>query len=213
MGEDLPISGLPAAGTLTGTELFATVQNSTTKYTTLSSMLTSMGNNYGLYSQTQSSTPITNTIVESSLLGAGLGTLSVPANGFKVGDSFHATLTGHISSVNNHKLQIKVKANSVILVDTGAITLAGTINKHWKLEIYFTIRAIGGSGVATIVSGGNFMYIKDASTNFEGTLFSTETSTGFDTTVQNTLEITGQWDTSSTSDSIYSDVFILNKTF
>jgi hypothetical protein len=169
--------------------------------------------NYGLYAQTASSTPVTNTTAETSLLDGGVGTLTVPANGFNVGDSFHAILSGHISSVNNHTLRIRIKADGVALADTGVITLAGSTNRHWKLEVYFTVRVLGTSGTAKIATAGTFMYTKDASTSFEGTNFSTETATGFDTTVANTLVITAQWGTASTGDSIYSEIFTLNKTY
>jgi hypothetical protein len=169
--------------------------------------------NVGLYAQTASSTPVTNTTTETSLLDGGVGTLSVPANTFKVGDSFHAILSGHISSVNNHTLRIRIKSNGTTLADTGSITMAGSTNKHWKLEVYFTVRVLGGSGTAKIATAGTFMYTKDASNAFEGTNFSTETSTGFDTTVNNTLVITAQWGTANTGDSIYSEIFTLNKTY
>jgi hypothetical protein len=115
--------------------------------------------------------------------------------------------------VNNHTLRIRIKANSIVLADTSAITMAGTTSKHWKLEVYFTVRTLGASGVASIATGGTFMYTKNASTNFEGTNFSTETTTGFDTTINNTLTITAQWGTANTGDSIYSEIFTLNKTF
>ena len=166
-----------------------------------------------LYTQTNSSTPITNTITETSLLDGGLGTLTVPANMFKVGDSFHAVATGHISSVNNHTLQIRIKTDGIVLADTGVIIMAGSTNKHWKLEVEFTVRAIGTSGVTKIATGGIFFYTKDASNSFEGTNFSTETTTGFDTTVSNTLDITAQWGTANAGDSIYSEIFTLNKTY
>lgn len=168
---------------------------------------------YGLYTQTASSTPVTNTTTETSLLDGGVGTLTVPANGFKVGDSFHAILTGYISSVNNHTLRIRIKTDGIVLADTGVITMAGATNRHWKLEIYFTVRTLGASGVASIATGGTFMYTKNASTNFEGTNFSTETTTGFDTTISNTLSITAQWGTANAGDSIYSEIFTLNKTY
>ena len=168
---------------------------------------------YGLYTQTASSTPVTNTSTETSLLDGGVGTLTVPANGFKVGDSFHAILTGYISSVNNHTLTIRIKAGSVVLATTGSITMAATTDRHWKLEVYFTVRTLGVSGVASIATGGTFMYTKNASTNFEGTNFSTETTTGFDTTISNTLSITAQWGQTNTGDSIYSEIFTLNKTY
>jgi hypothetical protein len=169
--------------------------------------------NFGLYSQTESSTPVTNTTTETSLIGGGVGTLSVPANGFKVGDSFHAILSGHISSVNNHTLRIRIKSDGTVLADTGSITMAGSTGKHWKLEVYFTVRVLGGSGTAKIATAGTFMYTKDASNAFEGTNFSTETSTGFNTTVDNRLVITAQWGSADTRDSIYSEIFTLNKTY
>jgi hypothetical protein len=166
-----------------------------------------------LYTQTASSTPVSNTTTETSLLDGGLGSLSIPADGFNVGDSFHAILTGYISSVNNHNLTIRIKAGSVVLATTGSITMAGATGRHWKLEVYFTVRTLGASGVASIATGGTFMYTKNASTNFEGTNFSTETTTGFDTTISNTLAITAQWGTANAGDSIYSEIFTLNKTY
>ena len=166
-----------------------------------------------LYTQTNSSTPVTNTVVETSLLDGGLGTLTVPANMFKVGDSFRAVLTGHITCVNNHTLQIRIKTGNVALADTGVITLNGATDKHWRLEVDFIVREIGVSEVAKIATGGIFFYTKDASTSFEGTNFSKETTSGFDTTIDNTLSITVQWGTASTGDSIYSEIFTLNKTY
>ena len=115
---NLPISQLPAASTLDGTELFPTVQGGITKYTTLDAAKYIPGNNYGLFNQTGNSTPITNTLTESSLIDGGVGSLSVPANGFSVGDAFHAILTGHLSAVNNHTLRIRIKTGTVILADT-----------------------------------------------------------------------------------------------
>jgi hypothetical protein len=167
----------------------------------------------GLYAQTARSIPITNTTVETSLLDGGVGTLSVPANAFKVGDSFCAVLTGHISSLNNHTLHIRIKSDGVALADTGIITMPATTGKHWKLDIIFTIRAIGPAGTASIASGGSFLYNKNASNALEGVNFSTETSTVFDTTIANTLVITAQWGTANAGDSIYSELFTLTKTY
>ena len=167
----------------------------------------------GLYTQIGASTRITNTTVETSLLDGGVGTLSVPANGFKVGDSFFAIATGHISSVNNHTLRIRIKSDGVVLADTGIITMAAATNKHWKLDVYFTIRTLGGPGVASIATGGTFFYTRNASNSFEGTNFSTETFAGFDTTVSNTLVVTAQWGQANTGDIIYSELFTLTKTY
>jgi hypothetical protein len=166
-----------------------------------------------LYTQTNTSAPVVNTTSELSLLDGGEGTLTVPANMFKIGDSFRATLTGRISSINNHKLRIKVKTGGVILADTVDITMPATTSKNWKLEIDFTIRKIGIAGNASIVSGGLFLYNKDASNAFEGSAFSVVNNTTFDTTIDNTLSITAQWNNADPGDSIYSEIFTLNKTY
>ena len=210
---NLPISQLPSASALTGTEVFAAVQSGVTKQTDLSSIFTFSSNNYGLFNQTGSSTPVTNTLTETTLLDGGIGTLSVPANAFKKGDAYHAILTGTLSSQNNNTLEIRIKSNGALLADTGVLTMAGATNKNWKMEIYFSINEIGSAGSANISTGGTFMYTKDASLSFEGVNFSTQNSSTFDTTINNTLVITAQWGTASTNNSIYSQIFTLNKTY
>jgi len=211
---DLPISGLPTANLpLDGTELFATVQGGITKYSTLGNIKYIPGNSYGLFNQTDIGTTITNTTVESNLLSTGVGTLIVPANGFSIGDAFHTIVIGHISSINNHTLEIRIKSNDVVLADTGLINMATTTNKNWKLEVYFTIYNIGTAGVASISAGGTFMYVKDAANTFEGINFSDKNNTTFDTTIGNTLVITAQWGQTNPGDSIYSDIFTLTKTY
>jgi len=167
----------------------------------------------GLFSQTVNGPTVTNTTVESSILGTGVGSLSVPAGAFRVGDSFHVVVIGHLSSKNNDDLRIRVKSGAVILADTGFINMPGLTNKHFELNIDFTIRAIGGAGVASIASGGQFTYIKDASSNFEGVDFSVVNNTTFDTTVNNTLSITVEWNAADPLNSIYTEIVTLSKTY
>lgn len=167
----------------------------------------------GLFAQTANSTPITGTTVETTLLDGGVGSLTVPANFFKVGDSFVASLGGIISCVNNEDLQIRVKAGSVILGDTGLIRMGQCTNQHWDLQVRFTIRALGAAGVASIASFGQFTYSKDASSTYEGSDFSTINNTTFATTISNTLGITAQWSSNNAGNNIYSESFILTKIY
>ena len=167
----------------------------------------------GLFAQTANSTPITGTTTETTLIDGGVGALTVPANFFKVGDSFSVTMGGHISSVNNDDLQIRVKSGSVVLGDTGLINMPQCTDKHWNLEIRFTIRTIGAAGVASIASFGQFTYSKDASDTFEGEDYSTINNTTFDTTISNTLDITAQWSSNDAGNNIYSESFILTKIY
>jgi hypothetical protein len=168
----------------------------------------------GLFAQTENSTIITGTTTETTLINGGVGTLSVPANGFQVGDSFSAIMIGHLSCVGTATLHIRVKtASGILLADTGAINMDTATNKHWKLDINFTIRQLGAATVASIVSGGLFAYTKNSGLNFEGVNFSIVNNTTFDTTIDSTLVITAQWNTNNAGNSIYSELFTLNKTY
>ena len=210
---NLPISQLPLASIVTGSDVFAVVQGGTTKQTPLTAIIYSPGNNYGLFNQTGSSIPVTNTLVETSLLDGGVGTLTVPANGFQKGDAYKLSMTGHISSKNNDTLEIRIKANNILLADTGVITMPTTTNKDFSLDINFSIFNTGSAGVASIASGGKFLFSKDASNAFEGINFSIINSSSFNTTISNTLTITAQWGAADPLNSIFSEIVTLNKTF
>lgn len=168
---------------------------------------------YGLFAQTSDSVTVTNTITETSILGSGVGTLSVPPNGFSIGDSFLGRIVGHISSKNNDTIRIKVKSGAAILGDTGLITMPQTTNKHYTVDLNFTVRTIGAAGVASIVTGIVFTYSKDASNAFEGDDSSIINNTTFDTTSSNTLDVTVEWGTADALNSIYSEYFTLNKVY
>lgn len=210
---NLPISQLPAAAPLSGSELFATVQSGVTKYTTLSSITQVQGNNYGLFTQTGSSTPIAATTTSGSLLGAGAGSLSVPANGFRVGDAFQASFSGKISAQNNDTLQILVRSNGVVLSDTGVMSMSGVTSKSWRLDVDFAIHKTGAAGVAEISTAGVFQYRQNASNALIGEIFTSINSSSFDTTITNTLIVTAQWGSNNANNSIYSEFFLLKKVY
>jgi hypothetical protein len=169
---------------------------------------------YGLYSQTANSAIVTNTTTETTIIGTGVGTLTVPANGFTVGDSFRAVFGGVINAENNQTIIIKLKSGSVILLDSGLQNLgSAVIDDVWSLNVDFTIRQIGTAGVASIVSLGSFHYTKTNNASVQGFGFNVVNNTTFNTTINNTLDVTVQWGAASTGNNIYSDIFILNKTY
>lgn len=169
---------------------------------------------FGLFAQTGNSTPITGTTVETTLINGGVGTLSVPANGFQVGDSFRAVFGGVMNAANNQTIRVRVKAGSIVLLDSGVQSLTNSIiNDIWSLNIDFTIRQIGTAGVASICSLGTFHYLKTSNASTQGFAFNTINNTTFNTTIPNTLDVTVQWGSNNASNSIYSDVFVLNKTY
>jgi hypothetical protein len=169
--------------------------------------------NYGLFAQTADSVAVTGTTVETSLINGGVGTLSVPANAFSVGDSFEAVMGGILNVANNQTIRIRVKTGSIVLLDSGAQSITNITNDVFSLNIDFTIRQIGGAGVASIVSLGSFHYTKTSNAATQGFAFNTVNNTTFDTTINNTLDITVQWGSNNAGNSIYSDTFVLSKIY
>lgn len=169
--------------------------------------------NYGLFAQTANSTTITATTSELTLIDGGVGTLTVPANGFSVGDSFRVDMGGVMSAHNNDTIRIRLKAGAIDLGDSGLLTLPQILNQVWALSVTFTVRAIGGAGTASIVSLAQFHILKKASGTQQGFAWNTINSTTFDTTIINTLNITAQFSSTNANNSIYSDIFTLNKTY
>jgi len=167
----------------------------------------------GLFAETKNSLIITNTVTPGSLLGGGVGSLSVPANTFKIGDSFHLKMLGHLGAKNGSALRIIIKSDSVFLADTGYIPFPNITNKHWEMNVYFTIREIGPAGTASIMSGGMFNYTQNASTAFNGINFTSENNTDFDTTIDNTLEVDAIWSVADPLNSVYSEIAILQKIY
>ena len=200
-----------------GEDLFAVVDVDAqeTKKTTFADLTGSLQQqgavSYGLFNQTASFTPISKSVAETSIINGGVGTLSVPANGFRVGDAYQLVAEGTCRFNNNDTFDIKVKSDGDILTDTGAFTIAGAANKRWKLDINFSIHNTGSAGEAIIVSAGTFMYTKDAATTFEGINFGTENTSSFDTTKDNTLDITGQF--SSNLNVLTTRIFTLHKIY
>jgi hypothetical protein len=169
---------------------------------------------YGLYAQTANSATVTNTTTETTIIGTGVGSLSVPANGFAVGDSFRAILGGAINATNNQTIRIRLRTGSVLLLDSGLQNLGSAVTDDvWSLNVDFTVRQLGAAGVASIVSLGGFHYTKTNNASVQGFGFNVLNNTTFDTTVSNTLDITVEWGSASTGNNIYSDTFVLNKIY
>ena len=184
---------------------------------TLSSTATdvTITSNYGVFAQTRDSTPITSNL-QSTLTAGGEGTLTIPANGFSIGDSFRATFGGTMSCKNNETLTIRINSNlgAINLSQSPPYVLPTITNQVWLLTIDFTIRSIGVAGVAVLAATANLHVFKGASGTQEGFAWSTINNTTFNTTISNTLDVTAQWGNNSPLfNSIHSDIFVLNKTY
>ena len=169
----------------------------------------------GVYSQTTEGTDKTGTTYQSILSGTGVGSLSVPANTFKVGDTYHADLCGIMSSVNNDDISIQINAGP-----TSAVTLLGlnqvlksATDKVFTLKIKFVVRAIGAAGVAQMATYAEFMYNDDASNKSETFVFYNENPTTFDTTTANVLDILVKYNSANAGNKSRSELFTIHKAY
>lgn len=162
----------------------------------------------GLYAQTVNSADVTNTTTETSIVGMGAGSLTIPANGFVGGDSFHAKIGGEISAQNGDTITINVNSGATTLATTGSISLSATTTLGWELELDFIIKSIGVTG--SVGTNGNFAYNRNTG-GLEGYIFNNTTT--LDTTVSNTLDITVTWGQAKTQDVINSQNFVLYRTY
>jgi len=170
-------------------------------------------NSYGLYAQTALSNIVTFASGEGSIVGTGVGTLSVPADTFKVGDSFLVRMCGELTCANNQELHIHIKSNGVKIIDGLVYILSTANNKGWELTLDFTIAQIGGAGTAEILSNCLFTYNKNANNSIDGVHLRQRERSDFDTTIQNNLTIAAEWIGSSGVNRIQSQNFTLTKVY
>jgi len=165
---------------------------------------------YGLFSQTNSVT-VGNTTTETTIVGTGEGSLTIPANYFKKGMSFHAKFGGNISSLNNQAFKINIYEDANLIATTGDITLPTITAKAWELELDFVVQEIGASGVARLVTSGQFIYNKDSNNIFEGSMFNSINTTTFNTTTTATLDVKVKWGEAHVGNTVTSSMFYLTK--
>jgi hypothetical protein len=195
------------------------VMNPASKSYTIGSIVSLAGelipasNSYGLYAQTELGNPITFADGETSLVGVGVGTLLVPANSFKVGDSFVVKMCGPVSCGNNIGLDIRIRSNGIIILETPVFELATCTDRTYDLILDFTVASIGGAGTAQLFANGSFTYNKNSSSAFEGVNFRQISETTFDTTIANELDITAEWLEDSPTNQIASQNFTLIKIY
>jgi hypothetical protein len=210
---NLPISQLPELTAITSNAEFV-VEESGTTYKIKNSTLSPFPVVYGLFAQTGDSATVSATTVETSIIGPGKGVLSVPPNSFQIGDSFQVEMDGDITCINTATIHVHVRTTGgAILIDTGVLDLDTATNRHWLLNLYFTIRQIGGTTVASISSGGMFSYVKNSGQTYEGFPLSMVNNVDFDTTITNTLDISVLWNTDNSGNRIFSRNLTLTKIY
>jgi hypothetical protein len=155
-----------------------------------------------LFTQTNSVTYGPSSITETSIVGTGQGTKTLPADWYTVGKTVKVTLYGYCSNVAGHALRIRAKLidstpTTVLLCDTTAGTLAtASSDDQFMVSLIITCRTTGATGTVmsqmSVFPEGNAAFPQAVNT----------TTATIDTTKTQQIEITAQWGTSHASNTM-----------
>ena len=162
---------------------------------------------YGLYSQTGTA-PVANTNVETTLIGAGVGSMTIPANFFSTPGISLRYATGGVfrDNANGTQFRFRWKAGATSLFDSGILALTNiTALIAWNVEITFTFT--GGANVVT-----NFMFRYSAGSDARGFTVQS-TSAALVTANPNTFDLTVQWTVANANNTITSNYGVFSKIY
>lgn len=197
-------NGTSPAGTLTnGISLYS----SSGQIKGMDAVGTAMSIGGAIFTQTADAT-VTNSVAETSIIGTGVGTTTLPANFFVAGKTIRLRIGGIYSTpaLATPSIVIKVKYGATVLATvTTSSLLSGATNLEFDGEISITCRSTGATG--TVMAHGDIEY----STGLAGTisvdpLNNAGATTTINTTTSNALDCTVAWDTATATRIVKSTV-------
>jgi len=153
-----------------------------------------------LFRQTGNSV-VANTTVETTAFDSMVGSQTLPANFMEANGLWRLSGYGLISGVNNHTATLRVKLGSVTLISS-TLTIPVTLtNTEFLVDYMLQCRTTGTTGTVfgqghTKISAG-----VGQTTSYFRSLLMTSAAV-VNTTISNKFDITYQWGTASTSDSM-----------
>lgn len=160
-----------------------------------------------LFIQTANAT-VSNTVSETTLVGTGVGSATLPANFFTVGKTLRLTMRGINSTATPAgTLTFRIKLGATTIISSAAETLTnGLTDMGWDIQADITCRTTGSSG--TVRGQGKVFEATGTGTSAHWMLASTSDTT-INTTVSNAVDITVEYSTADASNSISATNFTI----
>lgn len=160
-----------------------------------------------IFTQTADQT-VSNTVAETTLLGTGIGTKTLPTNFFLPGKTIRLKVGGVYSTpaLATPSLIINVKYGTTVIatVTTNAL-FSGATNLLFEGEVYITCRTAGAGG--TVMTHGTVLYnIGIVGQTYTEDLNNAGATTTINTSNSNTIDISVQWDAATSTRSVTSIV-------
>lgn len=140
---------------------------------------------------------ITNTITKTTLIGTGVGSVTIAANTLAAGSVIRCTVRGlHTNDTGApHDLTIGVTLNDTVYASRTGQIVTATDNWNWDISFDIVVRTSGATGTAIIAGSG--LYEKRSSVYYEVIPLTSSTQQTINTTAAQTLNITAMWDAAS----------------
>lgn len=151
-----------------------------------------------IFTQTADAT-CANTTSETSILGTGIGTKTLPANFLVAGKTVRLTLRAYYTTTAFPTLDIKFKVGGTSVASTGAVTFSSTIGSL-VVSVDWTCRTTGVSGTSFIQG----YTVRFASSGTGYSEMKNTATTTINTTTTQAIDVTATWGTASASNSITS---------
>ncbi len=156
---------------------------------------------YDLFVQTASVT-VSGTNAETTLIGSGVGSTTIPASYLQASDTIKIIVMGHLSSaaITPGTLRIRFKLGATTIADTGAQTMASGVSNSGLIGTSFTTcRTIGANG--SLFTQGRFTVPSGLLTDATWPMVNTAAAT-VDTTSSKAVDVTSQFSSNSGSNSL-----------
>lgn len=143
---------------------------------------------------------VTNTVTETSAVGTGVGTVTLPANTLIAGKTFRIRIGGVFSTpaASTPSVVIKVKYGSVTVATVTTTLMPASASNLWvDAEVFITCRTTGASG--TVMTHGTVRYATGSGTIAVDPLTNAGATTTVNTTTANALDVSVQWDTATST--------------
>lgn len=152
-----------------------------------------------IFNATASAT-VANTVTETTIIGTGTGSLTLPVNFLAVAKAIEVEAWGTIATILTPTLRIKVKLGTNVIIDTTAATLLTITGTNlWNTKAVIECRTAGATG--TVFGQGMGMYYTSV-TGLSGIASPNTTTSTVDTTATQVIDFTVTWGTASASNTI-----------
>lgn len=169
------------------------------------------GASKSLFTATASATVASGT--PATVIGSGVGSLTLPANFFSAGTTLHIWSSGTLkwaSTPGDWKLTIYIGGVKVAEGTASALNTAGA-NAGWNINTYITCRSTGMSGTLISNSVSMIGYYVGGGVTTQRLMYLADQGNSFDTTGTLAVDVQATWLAFSSGDTITGTNFVMDK--